>query len=95
MRIALCVAVARLVPVAAGLAGILLGPGMIDPIGGASVPLDSHYRYLSGLLLGMGLGFWLTIPHIEREGKVVSNCWQRSVILRDGQTLVLDFRWHS
>lgn len=40
---------------------------MIDPLGGVSVPLDSHYRYLSGLLLGMGFGFWLTIPHIERE----------------------------
>ena len=63
----LAVAAAGLVPVAAGLGGILLGSGMIDPLGGVSVPLDSHYRYLSGLLLGMGFGFWLTIPHIERE----------------------------
>jgi hypothetical protein len=41
---------------------------MVFPIGGASVPMDSHYRYLSGLLLGIGLGFWITIPNIEREG---------------------------
>jgi Domain of unknown function (DUF4345) len=67
----LCVAVAGLVPVAAGLAGMFLGPGMVHPIGGASIPLDSHYRYLSGLLLDIGLGFWFTIPHIEREGRLV------------------------
>ena len=65
------VAVAGVVPVTAGLAGIFLGPGMVHWIGGASIPLDSHYRYLSGLLLGIGLGFWLTIPHIERQGRFV------------------------
>ena len=35
----LAVAVARLVPVAEGLAGMLLGPGMIHSIAGASIPL--------------------------------------------------------
>jgi hypothetical protein len=29
---------------------------------------DSHFRYLSGLLLGLGLGFWSTIPRIEANG---------------------------
>ena len=29
---------------------------------------DSHFRYLSGLLLGIGLGFWSTIPRIEANG---------------------------
>ncbi|MDB5375347.1 MAG: hypothetical protein JWP04_3989 [Belnapia sp.] len=28
----------------------------------ASLAVDSHYRYLSGLLLGIGLGFWSTLP---------------------------------
>jgi hypothetical protein len=41
---------------------------MISAIGGGSVSLDSHYRYLSGLLLGIGLGFWTAIPNIEHEG---------------------------
>ena len=56
------VAVAGLVPVGAGLAGAL---GGLD--GGA----DGHLRYLSGLLLGIGLTFWWTIPTIERRGAVI------------------------
>jgi hypothetical protein len=62
----LAVAVAGLVPVGAGLAGALLGPAMQGQIGDAA--LNSHYRYLSGLLLGVGLLFWSTIPNIERQG---------------------------
>jgi hypothetical protein len=37
----------------------------------APPPLDLHYRYLSGLLLGIGLAFWLMIPRIERHGPAV------------------------
>jgi hypothetical protein len=55
------------VPVVAGLAGVLLGPGMVHEPGAASVAMDSHFRYLSGLLLGIGLGFWSTIPAIEAK----------------------------
>ena len=38
--------------------------------GGGSIDLDSHVRYLSGLLLGIGLVFWATIPGIERRGAI-------------------------
>ena len=62
----IAVAVAGLIPVFAGGAGLLLGAGMLDLWGG--VDLDSHFRYLSGLLLGIGLCYWTTIPAIEREG---------------------------
>jgi hypothetical protein len=62
----IAVAVAGLVPVGAGVAGALLGPLMLQQMGDAS--LDSHYRYLSGLLLGVGLAFWSTIPRIEHKG---------------------------
>jgi hypothetical protein len=31
------------------------------------VDLDSHYRYLSGILLGIGLAFASCIPAIERR----------------------------
>jgi len=35
-----------------------------------SVSAESHFRYLSGLLLGIGLGFWSTLPSIEiRTGR--------------------------
>ena len=60
------VAVAGLVPVGAGAAGVLAGPaGMLSVT--TSAALDSHYRYLSGLLLGIGLMFWSLIPTIERR----------------------------
>ncbi len=62
------VAVLGLVPVLTGLAGMVLGPSMagLDP-SATPIALDSHVRYLSGLLLAIGLGFWSTIPRIERQ----------------------------
>lgn len=33
--------------------------------------LDSHLRYLSGLLFGLGISFWAMIPHIERHATPV------------------------
>jgi hypothetical protein len=64
------IAVAGLVPVGAGLAGVLLGPRFTGHVI-AGAPLDSHFRYLSGLLLGIGLVFWAAIPTIERRGLLV------------------------
>lgn len=32
------------------------------------IDLDSHFRYLSGLLLGIGLAYWSLIPRIETSG---------------------------
>ncbi len=32
--------------------------------GPESISLDSHVRYLSGLLLGLGLTFWWFVPRI-------------------------------
>jgi uncharacterized membrane protein YfcA len=63
------VALGGLVPVAAGVAGVIMATGMINGPDNLSIELDSHYRYLSGLLLAIGLGFWSTIPHIERQGE--------------------------
>ena len=57
------VAVVGLVPVSAGVAGALWGPAMLNP--GAGADLDSHYRYLSGLLAAVGVLYWTTIPRIE------------------------------
>jgi hypothetical protein len=57
------VLIAGCVPVSAGLAGVLGGPALFG--GGASdISLDSHMRYLSGLLLGIGLAFWSFVPRI-------------------------------
>jgi hypothetical protein len=73
-RIALqaVIALAGLVPVGAGLAGVLLGPGFAGSVHGATgASLDSHFRYLSGLLLAIGLLFWSAIPRIEHRGPLV------------------------
>lgn len=57
----LCVAIGAIVPVSAGIWGALAGLG---PTGGE---FTSHQRYLSGLLLMIGIVFWSTIPRIERR----------------------------
>jgi hypothetical protein len=58
----IAVALAGLVPVSAG------ALGAVDRLG---LHAGSHGRYLSGLLLAIGLIFWWTIPAIERRGTVV------------------------
>ena len=60
------IAVGGLVPVGAGLAGVLAGPAMAGRQG-VDASLDSHFAYLSGLLLAIGLAFWSAIPTIERR----------------------------
>jgi hypothetical protein len=59
------VAVAALVPVGAGGTGAMLGLPLVAV--GGDISADSQYRYLSGLLLGIGLLFWASIPNIERQ----------------------------
>lgn len=54
-------AVAGIVPVVAGLWGVL------HPLAGSVGSQLNHGRYLSGLLLAIGLAFWAAIPHIERQ----------------------------
>lgn len=66
-RLQVAVGLLGLVPVSAGLAGVLLGAAMVVP-GLADTSLDSHVRYLSGLLLGIGLVFWSLIPGIASRG---------------------------
>ncbi len=58
------VLLAGVVPVTAGAAGMVLGAGLA---GGGGTDLDSHVRYLSGLLLGIGLTFWSLVPRIEQH----------------------------
>jgi hypothetical protein len=36
--------------------------------GDADASLDSHVRYLSGVLAGLGLAFWASLPRIEEHG---------------------------
>ncbi|MBI3199727.1 MAG: DUF4345 domain-containing protein [Rhodospirillales bacterium] len=52
------IAVAALLPVLSGLWGITHAP----PGDGWT---GNHHRYLNGLLLAIGLGYWSTVPRIE------------------------------
>jgi len=54
-----CVALGGLVPVSVGTWGVL------SDLGAQGDGLASHERYLSGLLLAIGLAFWTTISNIE------------------------------
>lgn len=65
------IAVASLVPLGAGLSGILESAAMLRGVEGPLPPdLDSHFRYLSGLLFGLGLGFLWCALRIEAPGAV-------------------------
>jgi uncharacterized membrane protein YfcA len=57
----LCVALAGTVAVLAGAWGVFDGPHA------NTVGLTSHERYLSGLLLAIGLAFWSTLSDIEHK----------------------------
>jgi hypothetical protein len=58
------VAIGGLVPVTAGAAGAF-DPTLLELAG--SPQTLSHAAYLSGLLLGIGVAFWSTIPAIETK----------------------------
>jgi len=62
------VAILALVPITAGLVGALFGIGIFEHAEALGHEIDSAGRYLSGLLLAVGLSFWGTIPRIESQG---------------------------
>jgi hypothetical protein len=52
--------------VLAGLVAVLAGAwGVLNDLGSHGGALASNERYLSGLLLAIGLGFWTTVSDIE------------------------------
>ncbi|TAJ40063.1 MAG: DUF4345 domain-containing protein [Reyranella sp.] len=57
----LSIAIAAALPVVSGLWGIVHGAS-------DGTRTDNHHRYLSGLLLAIGLGYWSTVPGIEAMG---------------------------
>lgn len=65
----LAIGVLALVPIVAGLDGMISGVGMtgsavVDVAGRAT---DSQYHYLSGLLFAIGVGFWSTVPNLPHR----------------------------
>ncbi len=65
----IAILLAGCVPVAGGLEGAWKGALAFGAWPGAAA--DSHMRYLSGLLLAIGLGYWACVPAVERRGGVI------------------------
>jgi hypothetical protein len=61
------VAICSAVPIAAGAAGMILGPALVAERAADISDLDSQFRYLSGLLLAVGLAYASAVPGIERR----------------------------
>ena len=61
-------AITLLLPLSAALAGTIGGPKFLGHPPVVPADLDSHFRYVSGLFLGMLLLFASCIPNVERHG---------------------------
>ncbi len=68
------VGILALIPVCTGLAGILIGPAFLHVAKPWPADLDSHFRFLSGVFLCVGLLFYSTIPAIEKRTALFRAC---------------------
>jgi hypothetical protein len=73
-------ALLALVPIATGIAGLLLGPAELRTFSPISTNdphhvLDSNYRYFSGLWLALGLCLLYTVRSIEYHGLIFRLVW--------------------
>ena len=59
------ISVLSLVPIGAGFGGIVFGPAFLGATPPWPTDLDSHLRFLSGVFLIVGLGWWSCVPGIE------------------------------
>ncbi|PCD04138.1 hypothetical protein COC42_07510 [Sphingomonas spermidinifaciens] len=62
------VALASIVPLSVAAISLARGPVWMGQAAPVATDLDSHFRYLSGIFLALGLGFASCIPGIERKG---------------------------
>jgi hypothetical protein len=61
------VALLALVPVSAGLAGVVLGPDFLRVQPPFPADLGSHLRFLSGIFLAFGISWWLCLWDLDRS----------------------------
>jgi hypothetical protein len=48
---------------------VILGPDFLRLDPPWPTDLDSHFRFLSGVFAAIGVGFYSTVPSIERKGR--------------------------
>lgn len=61
-----------LIPLGFGGLGVIYGVGRFVPLDAALAPLDSQFRFLSALYVGIGVLIWRIIPAVEKHGWLVS-----------------------
>ena len=61
------VAVLAATPVLVGFEGVLSGPEFLHVLRPWPVDLDSHFRFLSGFFLAVGIAWYSCIPDIETK----------------------------
>lgn len=76
-----------------GLKGIVEGPAMLVGVepGQAAPDLLSHYRYLSGLFLGIGVALLSCLPAIERRTERFR--WACAALILGGLARALGLSW--
>lgn len=62
------IGIIALVPIFVGLNGIFRGPDMLVKAYNYPIQVDSHFRYLSGLPVAMGVLLLRSLPTIDRDG---------------------------
>ncbi|MBZ9675556.1 DUF4345 domain-containing protein [Mesorhizobium sp. ES1-1] len=67
MALQIVVGMLAATPVLVGLAGVLAGPSFLHVRAPWPADLDSHFRFLSGFFLAIGIGWYSCIPGIEAK----------------------------
>lgn len=68
----IALAILSFIPLTFGVLGLVYGVGRFIAPEPATASLDSQYRFLSAVYLGVGLLIWRIIPSIEKHGWIVS-----------------------
>lgn len=68
LALQLVVGIISTIPIFVGLNGIFSGPSMLEKAYKYPVQVESHFRYLSGIAVGMGLLLLRSLPKIDRDG---------------------------
>lgn len=61
-----------LIPLAFGLLGVVFGVERFVTIDSSLAQLDSQYRFLSSIYIGIAVLIWRAIPSVEKHGWFVS-----------------------
>ncbi len=68
----IALAVLSLIPLVFGLLGVVFGVGRFLPFDEAAAPLDSQYRFLSAIYIGIAVLIWRIIPSVEKHGWIIT-----------------------